>query len=48
MDVLCHLTGLHFPSPPYHSSQSVSLTILEEREGERGGNERNGDQKGTK
>lgn len=37
MDVLCHLTGLHFPSPLYHSSQNVSLTALGEegREGER-------------
>lgn len=35
MDVLCHLTGLHFPSPWYHSSPSVSLTTLGEREREK-------------
>lgn len=37
MDVLCHLTGLHFPSPVYYSSQNVSLTALGEegRQGER-------------
>lgn len=34
MDVLCHLTGLHFPSPSYHSSQNVSLTFREGRERE--------------
>lgn len=28
MDVLCHLTGLHFPLPLYHSSQNVSFMTL--------------------
>lgn len=42
MDVLCHLTGLHFPSPLYHSSENVSLTTLGERKREREGRKERG------
>lgn len=35
MGVLCHLTGLHFPPPLYHSTQNVSLATLGEREGDK-------------
>lgn len=47
MDVLCHLTGLRFPSPLDHSSQNVSLTTLGEK-GREGQREREGRREGER